>query len=100
MLHHGEVFLLVQRPCFTQPVTLIRVQKDEEVEFFRQKFAGSQSDRAEKAAADAKIALQLIPESNVYGVFRRARQHLEFQEQGSGKSAGRFAHRCRAACLL
>jgi len=45
--------------CSTQPVTIISVQKDEDVEFFRQKFAGSQSDRLEKAEAEAKIAGQL-----------------------------------------
>ncbi|ONK66921.1 uncharacterized protein A4U43_C06F13490 [Asparagus officinalis] len=33
--------------------------KDEDVEFFRQKFAGSQSDRIEKVEAEAKIAEKL-----------------------------------------
>ena len=51
----GLLFLYVCRSC--------DVQKDEEVEFFRAKFAGSQADRADravKAEAEAnKVAEQL-----------------------------------------
>lgn len=35
------------------------MQKDEEVEFFREKFAGSQADRKVKAEAEAKLSEQL-----------------------------------------
>ncbi|KAK2993274.1 hypothetical protein RJ640_022113 [Escallonia rubra] len=42
------------------PMPLFKELKDEEVEFFKQKFAGSQADRKDKAEAEAtKIAEQL-----------------------------------------
>ncbi|XP_020266926.1 probable methionine--tRNA ligase [Asparagus officinalis] len=42
-----------------KPEPVFKEMKDEDVEFFRQKFAGSQSDRIEKAEAEAKIAEKL-----------------------------------------
>ncbi|XP_020270912.1 probable methionine--tRNA ligase [Asparagus officinalis] len=42
-----------------KPEPVFKEMKDEDVEFFRQKFAGSQSDRIEKVEAEAKIAEKL-----------------------------------------
>lgn len=45
--------------CIGTPVPLFKELKDEEVEFFREKFAGSQADRKVKAEAEAKLSEQL-----------------------------------------
>ncbi|KAL6977678.1 methionine--tRNA ligase [Sarracenia purpurea var. burkii] len=42
-------------------------QKDEEVEIFRQKFAGSQADRVLKAEAEAKELVEKLKETEVSG---------------------------------
>ncbi|KAI7995505.1 putative methionine--tRNA ligase [Camellia lanceoleosa] len=43
------------------------LQKDEEVEFFRQKFAGSQADRILKAEAKAKELAEQLKKTQVSG---------------------------------
>lgn len=41
------------------------MQKDEEVEFFRKKFAGSQADRLAKAEAEAKNIAEKLKETKI-----------------------------------
>lgn len=43
------------------------MQKDEEVDFFREKFAGSQADRIVKAEADAKKISDKLKEAKISG---------------------------------
>lgn len=50
---------LVHICLFSYDQELDFMQKDEEVEFFREKFAGSQADRKVKAEAEAKLSEQL-----------------------------------------
>lgn len=45
------------------------MQKDEEVEFYRQKFAGSQADRIVKAEAEAKKLTEKLKEAKISGSF-------------------------------
>ncbi|KAM7459617.1 hypothetical protein LguiA_036611 [Lonicera macranthoides] len=47
------------------PVPLFKELKDEEVEFFRQKFAGSQADRIIKAEAEAKKVTEQLAKTKV-----------------------------------
>uniref|UniRef100_A0A251VL00 methionine--tRNA ligase n=1 Tax=Helianthus annuus TaxID=4232 RepID=A0A251VL00_HELAN len=49
------------------PAPLFKELKDEEVEFFRTKFAGSQADRAVKAEAEANKIAQQLKNSKVSG---------------------------------
>lgn len=44
------------------------MQKDEEVEFFRQKFAGSQAERVLKAEADAKKVAEQLKTTKISGL--------------------------------
>ena len=44
-----------------------RIQKDEEVEFFRLKFAGSQADRIIKAETEAKELAEKLKKTEVSG---------------------------------
>lgn len=43
------------------------MQKDEEVEFFRQKFASSQADRITKAEADAQRIVEQLETTKITG---------------------------------
>lgn len=43
------------------------IQKDEEVEFYREKFAGSQADRIVKAEAEAKKISDKLKETKISG---------------------------------
>lgn len=43
------------------------VQRDEDVEFFREKFAGSQADRVVKAEAEAKKIVEQLKEAKISG---------------------------------
>lgn len=43
------------------------MQKDEEVEFYREKFAGSQADRIVKAEAEAKKVTDKLKEAKISG---------------------------------
>ena len=45
------------------------MQKDEDVEFFREKFAGSQADRIVKAEAEAKKIAEQLKKTKVSGYF-------------------------------
>lgn len=45
----------------------IFVQSDKDVEFFRQKFAGSQADRIVKAEAEAKQIAEQLKRAKVSG---------------------------------
>ena len=45
------------------------MQKDEEVEFYREKFAGSQADRLVKAEAEAKKITDKLSEAKISGYF-------------------------------
>ncbi|KMZ68773.1 Methionine--tRNA ligase [Zostera marina] len=47
------------------PEPLFKELKDEEIEFFREKFAGSQADRALKAETEAKIIAERVKNINV-----------------------------------
>lgn len=49
-------------------LVLFLIQKDEEVEFFRQKFAGSQADRKLKEEADAKIVAEQLKKTKLAGL--------------------------------
>lgn len=42
-------------------------QKDEDVEFYREKFAGSQADRLVKAEAEAKKITEKLTEAKISG---------------------------------
>lgn len=44
-------------------------QKDEEVEFYRKKFAGSQADRIVRAEAEAEKVAEQLKKTKVSGVF-------------------------------
>lgn len=48
-------------------VNSIIFQKDEEVEFFRMKFAGSQADRILRAEAEAEKMAEQLKKTNVSG---------------------------------
>jgi methionyl-tRNA synthetase len=47
---------------------LFIIQKDEEVEVFRQKFAGSQADRKLKEEADAKVVGEQLKKTKLAGL--------------------------------
>ncbi|KAK6122810.1 hypothetical protein DH2020_043453 [Rehmannia glutinosa] len=49
------------------PAPLFKELKDEEVELFREKFAGSQSDRLAKADAEAKKTAEKLEETKITG---------------------------------
>ena len=48
---------------------LTNVQKDEEVEYFRNKFAGSQADRVIRAEAEAAKVAEQLKKTKVSGKF-------------------------------
>jgi hypothetical protein len=61
----------ILKPCIFLIVVvnfvLFLLQKDEEVEFFRQKFAGSQADRKLKEEADAKLVAEQLKKTKLTG---------------------------------
>lgn len=56
--------------CF-RVIDVLKVvdQKDEEVEFYRKKFAGSQADRIVRAEAEAEKVAEQLKKTKVSGLF-------------------------------
>lgn len=52
--------------CVTVDLCLF-IQKNEEVDFFREKFAGTQADRKLKEEADAKAVAEQLKKINIEG---------------------------------
>ncbi|KAL8542994.1 hypothetical protein ACS0TY_003761 [Phlomoides rotata] len=59
------------------PAPLFRELKDEEVEFYREKFAGSQADRIVKAEAEAKKVTEKLKEAKISGKKDRPKKSSE-----------------------
>lgn len=53
--------------CVLQLICVLFIQKNEEVDFFREKFAGTQADRKLKEEADAKAVAEQLKKTNIEG---------------------------------
>ena len=62
------VLHLSRRPLFAYLANGLILQRDDEVELFRQSFSGSQADRKEKAEADAKKITGQLKATKISGL--------------------------------
>ncbi|KAG4966828.1 hypothetical protein JHK87_032479 [Glycine soja] len=68
------------------PKPLFRELKDEEVKFYRKKFAGSQADRIVRAEAEAQNVAEQLKKTKVSGVFPGSSISNKFKEVGRKSS--------------
>ncbi|KAL7238030.1 hypothetical protein ACSBR2_004181 [Camellia fascicularis] len=69
------------------PEPLFKELKDEEVEFFRQKFAGSQADRILKAEAEAKELAEQLKKTKVSDGRGKKQQPMKSAAEGKPKTS-------------
>lgn len=68
------------------PEPLFTEMKDEEVEYYRKKFAGSQADRIEQASAEAAKVAEQIKSTTISAVTKKGTQQTKKPEATKGKN--------------